>query len=196
MLPDFPKVKEKILEALSKRIQTRSMPWLFQRAKHLRYHEGHRYRIVRADGSVVEDEFKEASSKISLDLSQWDSITTKDIIARIDTAAEEIESQVARHFYGEISKSAEGVGNVIDAGGRPFTAEMYLEVLEKVQLDFYEDGTPHELALVCSPNMAPRIKAELQRLHDEPELARRYNELIEKKRTEWRERENSRKLVG
>lgn len=159
-------------------------------------HEGHRHRIVRADGSVVENEFKEASSKITLDLSQWDSITMEDIIAKIDAAAEEMESQMARHFFGEISKSVEEVGNAIDAKGKPFTAEMYLEALEKVQLDFYEDGTPHELTLVCSPKMAPRMKAELQRLHTDPELARRYNELIEQKRDEWRERENSRKLVG
>jgi hypothetical protein len=196
MLPDFPKVKEKVLETLNKRMQARSTPSPFQNAKHLRYHEGHRHRIVRADGSVVENEFKEASSKITLDLSQWDSITMEDIIAKIDAAAEEMESQMARHFFGEISKSVEEVGNAIDAKGKPFTAEMYLEALEKVQLDFYEDGTPHELTLVCSPKMAPRMKAELQRLHTDPELARRYNELIEQKRDEWRERENSRKLVG
>lgn len=196
MLPDFPKVKKKVIEVLNKRMQARSVPSLLQKAKHLCYHEGHRHRIIRADGSVAENEFMEASSKITLDLSQGDSITMEDVIAKVDDAAEEMESQMARHFFDEISKSVEEAGNAIDAGGKPFTAEMYLEALEKVQLNFYGDGTPHELALVYSPNMAPRMKAELQRLHTDPELARRYDELIKQKREEWRERENSRKLVG
>lgn len=196
MLPDFPKVKKKILEILNKRMQARSMSVLFQNVKHLLYHEGHCYRIIRADGSVAENEFKEASSEITLDLSEWDSITMEDVIAKVDAAAEEMGSQMARHFFDEISKSVEEVGNVIDAKGGPFTVEMCLELLEKVELEFYEDGTPHELTLVCSPKMAPRMKAELQHLHTDPELARRYNELIEQKRDEWRERENTRKLVG
>ncbi|WP_027718759.1 hypothetical protein [Desulfovirgula thermocuniculi] len=186
MLPDFPKVKEKILELLNKRMQVRSTPSLFQEMKRLCYHEGHRHRIIRADGSVVENEFMEASSKITLDLSQGDSFTMEDVIAKVDAAAEEMRSQMARHFYEEISKSVKEVGNAIDAGEKPFTTEMYLEALKKVQLDFYEDGTPHELALVCSPKMAPRMKAELQRLHTNPELASRYNELIKQKREEWR----------
>jgi excinuclease UvrABC nuclease subunit len=38
MLPDFPKVKEKVLETLNKRMQARSTPSPFQNAKHLRYH--------------------------------------------------------------------------------------------------------------------------------------------------------------
>lgn len=196
MLSDFPKVKEKVIKTLYKRLQTHAIPEPFQKAKHLSYHEGNRHRIIRSDGSVTENEFMEATGTITLDLLQCDSISLEEVIAKVDVAVEEMKSQMAQHFFDEISKSVDEVGNTINAKGNSFTAEMYLAALEKVQLDFFGDGTPHELTLVCSPKMAPRMKAELQRLHTEPELERQHRELIRKKREEWRERENSRKLVG
>lgn len=192
MLPDFPKVKEKILATLNKRMQTRSMPLSCCNVKH--YHEGHLHRIVRADGSVVENEFNEASGEITLDLSQED--TMEDIIAKVDTVAETMKSQMTKHFLDELTRAVEQVGNAIDFEGKPLTAERFLEALEKTEFGFYDDGTPHELTLFCSPKMAPRIEIELQRLQTDPEFVRRYDELIERKRDEWRERENSRKLVG
>jgi hypothetical protein len=196
MLPDFPKAKEKILEALGERIRARSLSSFFRDVKRQTCYEGDRHRIVRDDGSVAEGEFKEASGIITLDLSLSDSITEEDIIAKVDTAAQDMGSQMERHFFGEIYKSVEEVGNIIDAAGKPFTAEIYLEALERIQLDFSQPGSPHLPTLVCSPKTGAIMKEELQRLNTDPELARRYCELIVQKWNEWRERESSRKLVG
>ena len=150
MLPDFPKAKEKILEALGERIRARSLSSFFRDVKRQTCYEGDRHRIVRDDGSVAEGEFK-ISGIITLDLSLSDSITEEDIIAKVDTAAQDMGSQMERHFFGEIYKSVEEVGNIIDAAGKPFTAEIYLEALERIQLDFSQPGSPHLPTLVCSP---------------------------------------------
>jgi capsular polysaccharide biosynthesis protein len=64
-------------------------------------------------------------------------------------------------------------------------------------LDFEEDGVKHKkINVVVSPAMTDRMKETMKQIHQNTELSKRYKEIIDKKRVEWRAREVARKLVG
>ena len=69
-------------------------------------------------------------------------------------------------------------------------------MLETIQLEFYPDGRPHELHVVGRLFTPDRIKAADEELQHNPELEKRHDELMARKREEWRAREADRKLVG
>jgi hypothetical protein len=69
-------------------------------------------------------------------------------------------------------------------------------MLEKMQIDFYPDGTPHEI-FVDGPLLTPeRMAAVDKEFESNPELKRKFDEMMEKKKEKWSAREADRKLVG
>ena len=65
-----------------------------------------------------------------------------------------------------------------------------------MQLEFDENGDPKGLTVVIPPSMEERAKETMEMFHQDPELSGRWQELMDKKRKEWRDREAARKLVG
>jgi hypothetical protein len=65
-----------------------------------------------------------------------------------------------------------------------------------MQIEFNEDGTHVPLTIVSGPEMKPHYDAAFKQLEEDPVVSRRYHDLMETKRLQWRERESSRKLVG
>ena len=96
----------------------------------------------------------------------------------------------AKLSYEVIRKTAEEVGNVTNSSEGSFSIGSLLKALEKMHIDFDEEGQPIGLTFVANPN-SPIDKAFLQAA-DDP----RYQALMERKREEWRVRENNRALVG
>jgi len=108
----------------------------------------------------------------------------------------EIGAKMAKHMFQTIEAGVKSVGNELSAGGKPITAELILDALDKVLVDFDADGQPQWPTIVVHPSLSDRLKAEDARFGSEPALAQRFAEIIERKREEWRAREASRVLVG
>lgn len=66
-------------------------------AKHTIF-EGHRYRIIRHDGTVEDTEFKKLVAEISIDLKNYESTTVEDILRKIDECAVEMGKQQRQQF--------------------------------------------------------------------------------------------------
>ena len=73
-------------------------------AKHTIF-EGHRYRIIRHDGTVEDTEFKKLVAEISIDLKNCESTTVEDILRKIDECAVEMGKQQTQHFFEVIEKT-------------------------------------------------------------------------------------------
>ena len=84
----------------------------------------------------------------------------------------------------------------VDAKGKKLDAELILKMLETIQLEFYPDGRPHALHVVGGLFTPERLKAVDEEFQSNPELQKRRDELMARKREEWRAREADRKLVG
>jgi hypothetical protein len=73
--------------------------------------------------------------------------------------------------------------------------EQILEVWEKMEIDFDGDGKPRWPTIVLQPDAQAEIRAKLPKWHEDPEFRKKWEELIERKRKEFDEREARRRLV-
>lgn len=158
--------------------------------------EGNKTILVREDGSVEEMNPKQATAELQVDLTEFEKINEEVVINKIDGVAEEMAGQKAKSFYEEVGKAAEEVGNVVDADGKPFSMDLFFEGLEKIDIDFDEAGNPSGLMCPVHPKLFPSIAKVIEQAKDDPEINKRYDAIMDRKREEWRVRESNRKLVG
>jgi hypothetical protein len=99
--------------------------------------------------------------------------------------AEETLKQFSRHFYRGLDEITEATGQKFDAGGRPFSYDMYLDVIEKMPIAFDDNGKPILPTLVVGqlPKDANSAPTDEQRLRLERILSDRKREFDAKKRT-------------
>ncbi len=158
--------------------------------------EGHALSIRRADGVVDQSDFHLASGEANVPVEAIKSGRLEDMINALMPVSTEIGAAVAKSMYQTIEAGVKSVGNELNAGGKPITAELILDALDKVLVDFDADGRPRWPTIVIHPALSDHLKAEEARFGSEPALAQRLAEITERKREEWRAREASRVLVG
>jgi hypothetical protein len=98
-------------------------------------------------------------------------------------------------LFSTLHKSVEEVGNTLDAKGQPLTAEMILKMWETMLINFDEQGNPQMPTLVFNPIQEERVKEQFRRLETEPELIKRKQEIMNRQKLDWYDRESNRKLV-
>jgi hypothetical protein len=197
MLPDLPRLKRDIQYALDRYLwgQVHARLGFFNEAPKHPIQEGNRLRIVRADGSIHESELKESSAEMSLKLDDVPRLTLEKRISILNDQAENIARQISTQLFKDLTEELDKSGQVVDQKGMPLTPEAIFAVLEKVQLEFDETGE-HEVSIVLPPALAPKAMEALKQIESDQTLRKRYEEVIARKRMEWRDREAARKLVG
>lgn len=198
MLPDLPGLKRDIQRLLDRYLQTQvdARIGVFKESPKHTIHEGNRMRTVRGNGSIDESELKEASANMSLNFDDVPRLTLEEQLTKINDIADQMARQISEHLFGTLNAILDKVGQVVDQKGRPLDAEGIFAVLEKLQLDFDEGGKHNEISIVMLPALAPKVKQVFEQIMSEPLLRQRYEEIIMRKRMEWRDREAARKLVG
>lgn len=197
MLPDLPDLKKDIDEILHLylRNQVNKKLGFFNEVPKQIIHEGDKLKITRADGSVEVSALERASAEMSLDLADIPRLTLQEKIIKINDVADKMALQISKHLYGSLNKTLEEAGQSSDNKGRPLDAEVIFSTLEKIQLEF-DDFGKLELSIVVSPELLPKAEQILEQIKSDPHLRKRYDEIIMRKRIEWRDREAARKLVG
>lgn len=196
MLPDFRAVKRALAGRAADTIMQRvhGDPLLGLIGSQ-RVHEGNQLTVFRADGSHETSSYRVLHSEVELDpkkLKSPDSGALQDAIGQL---ADQITAGTSTALIKTVEEAVDAVGNAVSAGGKPFTAELWIQALEKIEFSFRTDGSWEPPTLVIHPSMEPRVEAELQRLESDEELKDRLDALIATKRAEWRDRESRRKLV-
>jgi hypothetical protein len=196
MLPDFLRLKQVLGPIIARSIQADSSndPILSQITRH-RIHEGDRFTLVRSDGSSETKDFQAMEASVEITAEEIRD-TGLDAIGRAKAElAGQFKAAASKSLFETVMRATDEVGNNLDAGGRPLSAEMILEMFEKMEFGFSPDGTWRPPQIVVGPGMAERAAEEMRRLNSEPELKSRFDAMIERKREEWRVREADRKLV-
>jgi len=196
MLPDYPDIKQKISDTYNARMNSIIRHAPFDDVNKHTIFEGHRNRIIRHDGTVDDTEFKEVASDISIDLKNYENTTVEEILKKIDECAVEMAKQQSQHFFKVIDKTVEIAGNTVKCDGEPFAPKHIFDMLEKIEISFNKDNTPNLPTFVAAPSTSEKFLEALKKIEDTPELKEKMDTKIEKKRSEWRDRESSRKLVG
>ena len=196
MLPDFPTVKKKIRDDFNKKIREKidNAPFISQIGIK-RVYEGNILTSSSMEGYTESGEYKRISSGFSVSPDEIIEKGAKAFFSQIDKISEELIKQQSQVIFKKMDEVTERTGNIVNAKGKGISPEIILEALEKVTIDFDEFGNPLFPALILNPNDRERVKDEIPKWEADPNLRKKYLELVEKKRREWRDRESRRKLV-
>lgn len=196
MLPDFPRIKKKFMDGVTSYMRnSANQDPMFSQIRSEMHFEGNRMATSPQDGGLDESGYQELSGGIEVKREDIIAKGTMAFIEPIENAAEEIKKQKAEMLFSKMKEITEKTGNVVDGKGKPFSFELCLEALEKIQIDFNEDGTPSPMTLVVSPQLMVKIKEKMPEWEQNPEYRKRHDELMARKRKEWDDRESNRKLV-
>lgn len=198
MLPDFVRIKARrrarFLKILT-REQRKHTPILRQIRTH-QQHEGSRIDYTTVDGETDQITYDTAISTTGQfchdDLPNMDDAWLR---AKAIEMSEELGAQSMKMFLSKIDEVTDKAGQVSHAGGKPFSPNMLIESLRKLRIDFDEKRRPTSISFLTHPAMADTLKGALRDAEQSPEFQAKWNELMQLKWIEYRDREADRKLV-
>lgn len=161
----------------------------------VRVHEGASTVIHRADGTQQDTRFEQLSATFTTNADELEDKPAQQIFDKLGRAAAEMADQQSRIFFERLHETLEGAGQGVDARGRIFD-EAFFEALEKIFIDFNERGDPEWPEFFAGIDAAQKFADFQDKLRSDPELQARFKLIMDQKRMDWRDRENSRKLVG
>jgi hypothetical protein len=136
-----------------------------------------------------------ASAETKYGVDEIESIDVSYILRKVEETAEQFEQKFSQNFFETLHEGTKKTGQVVDAGGKPLTNELIVEMLSKMQVDF--ERSPHgDLTMVSAPGMSDTFQRLERELRENSEVQRKLNDIMEKKRNDFREREINRNLVG
>jgi hypothetical protein len=197
MLPDYTKAKSEIRKLIERNFKRRVDAYLGPYAfKEYRIFEGRNYSTKTDDGKTLTGNLKEFSGTYTIRAEDIKSGDPTNIFQELDTLAKDMAEQQIKMFLGELGRVCHDTGQEFDFEGRKFSTEMFFAAMEGIQIDFDEKGNMNKLMLILGPSLYQRAQEILQEIDTNHDLKKQYNDLVEKKRLDWRDREASRKLVG
>ena len=191
MFPDFLKTKEKLQKMLDqemKKARLRHMGPLANVRESMIF-EGNKTVVVREDGSIDEENLESIAVKLEVKFDEVEKMNHEMVLDKIDRAAEEMAVKISELFFEQLTKITDETGNVVSSDGAPFSIDLFLELLGKMEIDFDEAGNPSGLSFVP-------FTSSISRVISQAEADPRYQAIIERKKEEWYVREGNRKLVG
>jgi hypothetical protein len=195
VLPDLPRLKSDIQKVLMGYLRVKAHQNLGVFAQSPRHvaHEGNRLYTLRADGSETESEFAQATGELTVHLAEVPQLTIQERIAKLDAMADDMARQMSERLFGSLDEVLKRSGQSVDQEGQPLSAETILAALELIEMDF---DKPPELSVVIPPALQEKAAIAFHNLKTDPVLNRRYEDLMARKRLDWRARETARTLVG
>ena len=160
MLPDFLNVKRELSQVRYSSMSSNLFgDPLLSKIRTYRQHEGNRFTIFREDGTQATNEHRAVHSELlTFDPKDIQERGERAILETFLTARRQVATAGRRLFAERLRE--EPIPET-DAQGRPFTAELYLEILETVDFDFDAAGNWKELELWQErPN--PRFMAAVE----------------------------------
>ena len=158
-------------------------------------HEGKGGSYETEDGDIKETTTKAVSVSVERPSASKPSFGFEEALHVMREAAEGMARKKTKSLLNAVSDVTEEVGNTVDAGGQSLSAELMLKVWETMSFSFDDDGKPQMPTLVFNPVQEERVKEAFRRLETEPALRKRRDEIINRHRLDWYDRESNRKLA-
>lgn len=199
MLPDLGSFKRSLSERLRRALEARVIHHapLMAEIKSYGQKEGDRYSYETHDtGDIHRETFKALRTPITSRVLPSPAEQEKEIDQKLDEAAQSIGKQHMQLLFTTVKEATDRVGTSYDAKGKPFDFEMFLGTLEKLWIDFDEQGQPILPTIVIHPDQLKALAPKFAAWEKDPSLMARWSAVIAGKKEEWRARENLRKLVG
>ncbi len=198
-LPRYPQLKKKLAKMLMDYFESEARKELgpLQDVRRFTQHEGKTLKHNTMDNNQKDKElnYVEFKSEYKVAYADVPTMGAEGVLKLLQEQAKEFGGQQAKHQYKVISQTTEEVGNVVNNGGEPFSIDSFFEVMEKIQIEFDEFGKPNMPTMVVSPEGAERAKEVIQEAENNPDVKKRMDELLAKKKEEYDAEQARRKLV-
>lgn len=190
MLPAFPKIRQKRIEAntaVMRQVAGRVSPISGQVKRHVQF-EGAGNTIERHDDTVSTTNMGTVTVELSVPSdTPLVEFTPAKLYEYLVDMGKQIGEQEAKHLFAGLDKQLTEASQVVNAGGKPFSEDLILESLDKMQHDFTDDGQWFAPTIVMGGQTAD-VPGE--------SFHRRLAELLSRKRDDFRRREADRVLAG
>lgn len=195
MLPDYPEIKRFLRkEFILSLDRLQNNPLLETIPVHI-IHEGDAFSVTSVNGFSQEGAYRKIAAKWEISREEMMTKGPEAYLSRTEQVAKELNDQKAKQLIEKMEEVTQRTGNVVDAKSKPLSPDLILSALDKIAIDFDELGNPIFPKLVLSPKQFEKIKTEIPKWEADPTINARHKLIIEKKRQEWIDRENNRKLV-
>jgi len=198
MLPDLPKLKNDLMAMFSEYLRNqvnRNLGFLAEVPKHS-MPEGNKLLVLRSDGSSEESDLFDSHSEIEFEREEMKKLDIFKIKYLLDKMAFNMATQIKEKSLKGIIKTLGENRNIGTCSIKDFNESHILKMFEDIQIDFYENGEPHKLEFIFPESMREKVIEISEKINSDPEIKKKHDELMNKKRKEWIDRETSRKLVG
>ena len=200
MLPDFPKFRYEFAEYVMLKIHAllRQKEPILADIGGTTQHEGDimAYDQLTADGvRIVTEGFQEGHAEFLTRYEDVPALTGEKLDAKLDGIAEDIARQLAESLRQTLNTATREAGTAVDARGAPFSKELYLQGMERIEMSFDPKTRRPELVFWGHPKMAEAMQNSWQEWSQDREFMRKYKDLLSRKYEDWRDRESRRKLV-
>jgi hypothetical protein len=152
--------------------------------------------VMRAGEETWTDEIKTAEAISGITPEQCTSFSISDFHRMAKEIGSQLLEQKTKALFETMKKATEATGNVIDTKGQPISHDYIFQMIEMMDMDFNPQGEPEWPTMVVSPTLGERMEQLSREANDDPKIKKRYEELIIRKKEEFRAREADRKLVG
>lgn len=196
MLPDFIDLKRRIARDRQGHLRdAKREESLSSLIPAFRSHEGDRFTVVREDQSAHTKAYRTFEVELHLKAADLLAEGTRPIHEMLDKVSGHMDRQLSEVFQQTMTEATNEAGTVTHAGGRKFSAELYIEGVEKMEFRFDDDGNWLMPTMISHPSHKEVFEREMSRLDSDPVLHARLTKIVKEKREAWRAREARRTLV-
>jgi hypothetical protein len=200
MLPSFGKIIEQREQANADHFRRRTQelePMLGDIPAHI-VHEGRRNEIVRPSGKRDATEMRKHSGYIEVKRMPLSEFDQKFLNTKLDEMAKQLAESTAKAVIEALQQGADETGNVVDGKGRPFSQDLFLEVLSKMSHSFDEDGNWNTPTMIVAPDQMEKIRAiyESSTQKERTDYERKLAKIIANKKAEYDSEQAGRILAG
>lgn len=195
MLPDMPAVQDYCLQWFKYNLflkMAKNTGFMQAMRQPEPLQEGNKNKLLRYDGTIDDVPMKAIDTKIEIKVDDLDQHGHKEVLKVLDEAARDMARQQSKNFFERLNQICDETGQVYDNKGQPLTFDSILDLLDSMPIDFDEKGQP----IMPSILAGPRVIEKLLKQEPSDEQIKKRNEIIERKYSEWRDRESDRRLVG
>ena len=130
------------------------------------------------------------------------SVSVKDLLEdphcffrELDKLGKDLGDQQAKMVFQTISDITDKFGQTTKGTGGDPTPEDILEMFDKISISFNPDGTANLPSIYCGTDMFAKMQTAMEKFASDAVYQERFAQIINNKKNEWRDRENSRKLA-
>jgi hypothetical protein len=154
--------------------------------------EGKSSSFEDEQGSVQPINYKLISIPVQLKTKEARGLSPTEFIELARAPGIGMGTEMMRRLYEMLEETTKKTGNVVNG---PLTCDLFLDLLEKIQFDFDDDGNPIWPSLQLNSDAHAKFKLQYPEWLKEPKFQERLKLIVDQQRDKFYEREACRRLV-